>query len=282
MEQGSQVLTLTGNPEKHRGGPVPAAPFDFDRPNELAESLRGCEVIYNTYWIRFARGHLTFDTAIRNSLTLIHAARQAGVRRIIHVSITNPSKDSPLPYFHGKAVVEEAIRESGLSYAILRPAVIFGRKGILLNNIAWSLRHFPVFPVPGNGRYELRPIYVGDLADLAVRLSQTDDNVITDAVGPEQFSFNALLDEIKRILGSRTAILHLPPSLALMMTSLVGWVIGDVVMTRDEVRGLLWNLLKSDGPPTGDTRLSEWLRENAHWLGMSYMSEIAVHYRRDV
>ena len=86
----------------------------------------------------------------------------------MHISITNPSLDSPLPYFRGKAILEKEIRASGISHAIVRPTVLFGKEDILINNITYLLRRLPVFAIPGSGDYRLQPIYVEDLAEIAV------------------------------------------------------------------------------------------------------------------
>ncbi|HUV05374.1 MAG TPA: NAD(P)H-binding protein [Armatimonadota bacterium] len=276
-----RVLNLTGHPERRAetGDQIPSVPFNFDKPDELADSLRGATTLCNTYWIRFPYGALTFDDAVRNSITLIKAAKDAGIRRFVHISVTNPSLDSPLPYFRGKAVVEQAIIESGLSFAVLRPAVIFGDEGILINNIAWLLRRFPVFAIPGDGSYQLQPIFVEDLAELAVNTASGDDDIIMDAVGPETYSFNSLLRLVARTVRSRTRLMHLNPPLTFLLSKLLGHILGDRMLTRDEVKGLMANLLVSEQPPTGDTRLSDWLAESADWIGTGYMSELKKHYR---
>ncbi len=280
LAAGKRVMTLTDHPARSDpfGGQVDSAPFNFQRPDRLADSLRGADVLYNTYWIRFPRGGLTFGRVLENSRTLIKAAVAAGVRRIVHVSIANPSLNSPLAYYHGKAVVEECIKESSLSHAILRPTVIFGREGILINNIAWMLRHLPVFGVPGNGDYKLQPIFVEDLAGLAVMAGAFDENVIFDAVGPEVFTFNDLLRLIAEKIHVRARIMHIPPLAALGFCKALGLVLQDVILTRDEVKGLMANLLVSSNPPTGKTKSSDWLSQNADWLGTHYFSELKKHY----
>ena len=158
---GKRVRTLTGHPARPNpfGGAVEVAPLDFGNPGQLTRSLRGAETLYNTYWIRFPHGAATYEKAVENSRVLFRAAREAGVRRLVHISITQASQDSPFAYFRGKGLVEEALRESGLSHAILRPTVVFGPEGILINNIAWLLRRFSVFVVFGSGRYRLFPNY---------------------------------------------------------------------------------------------------------------------------
>jgi len=281
LATGQRVKTLTGHPDRPDpfGGQVAVAPFRFDDPAALTESLRGAATLFNTYWIRFARGAMTFARAVENSRTLIHAARDAGVRRIVHTSITNPSEGSPFPYFRGKAQVEQAIAESGLSYAILRPAVIFGPEDILINNIAWMLRRFPVFAVPGRGDYRLQPVFVEDFAELAVGAASSTDSAIQDAVGPEAFTFDGLVRAVAGALGVRARLLHVRPWLALRLSRLVGLLVGDVVLTRDEIDGLMGGLLVSAHAPLGQTRLTEWLAQHADTVGRSYASELARHYK---
>lgn len=281
LAEGVRVRTLTNHPERvHEfGDAVSVAPFDFHRPDALIESMRGASVLYNTYWVRFSHGQTNFAGAVDNTRTLIAAAESAGVRRIVHVSIANPSPSSPLPYYRGKALLEEAIRSSRLSYAILRPTVIFGGEDVLINNIAWLLRRFPVFAVPGDGRYRMRPIYVEDMAALAVDAALRDENAVIDAVGPETYTFDELVGLLKRTLNSRTRIMHLPPRLTLALARIIGVFLRDVLLTPDEVAGLTADLLVTEGPSTGPTRLSDWLRANAMTIGQQYASELERHYR---
>lgn len=277
LQAGHRVVTLTNTrPAQHPfEGRIEARPFDFERPDQLVDSLRGVRVLYNTYWVRFNYKWFGYAQAVRNTLLLFDAARRAGVERVVHVSITNPSLDSPLEYFRGKAQVEAALRASGLSYAILRPAVLFGREDILVNNIAWVMRRFPVFGVFGSGDYRLQPIYVDDLARLAVEHGARDDNALVNAIGPETFTFRELVRAIGRGIGRPRPIVSLPPPLALAIGVALGTVLGDVVVTRDEVQGLMEGLLFVDAPPAGTTRLTDWARQHADQLGRHYASELS-------
>jgi uncharacterized protein YbjT (DUF2867 family) len=280
LAKGILVINLTGHTERSHdfGNHVISRPFDFDDPPALTESLRGVTTLYNTYWIRFERGDMTFDKAVANSRTLIQAAKDAGVRRIVHVSITNPDIKSPLPYYNGKALVEQAIVESSISYAILRPNVLFGDQGILINNIAWFLRHLPVFGIPGSGEYKMQPIFVEDLADLAVEWGGREENVIFDAVGPEIYTFDELIRLLKTTLKCRIFIVHMPPAIALLSTQVIGKIVHDVILTPEEIKGLMANLLVSDKEPTGRTLLSKWLEANKNWIGKEYFSEVRKHF----
>jgi uncharacterized protein YbjT (DUF2867 family) len=284
LNRGYEVGTLTnhppGTPDRPNlfGDRVQVFPYHFDRPDELRRSLRGTFTLINTYWVRFPRGETNFETAVRNSRILIAAAKDAGVRRIVHVSIANPSIEPPLGYYKGKAEVEEAVMASGLSYAILRPTVIFGAEDILINNIAWFLRHLPVFGIPGDGCYRIRPIYVEDMARLLVESVEQEGNSVRDAVGPETFSFEELVRLIAAGVGRSLRLVHVPTVLSYLSTLLAGWIVRDVVLTWEEYRGLMANLLAPEGPATGKTRLSEWLKENAGRLGREYASEVGRHY----
>jgi uncharacterized protein YbjT (DUF2867 family) len=281
LAAGVRVKTLTGHPNRPNpfAGRIETAPYRFDDPSALARSLEGASSLFNTYWVRFPRKGVGFDEAIDNSRRLIAAAGQAGVRRIVHVSITNPSLDSPLPYFRGKAMVEQAIRQSGLSHAILRTTVIFGSGGLLINNIAWFLRRFPLFAVPGDGRYRVQPVSVDDVADAAVSACARQENITRDVVGPETFTFDDLVRLIAAALGRRARLVHLPPPVVLAMLKPAGAMLGDVVLTRDEIDGLMANLLISAEPPSGRVPLSDWLQANAATVGTRYISELALHFR---
>ena len=276
-----RVRTLTRHPNRLNpfAGQVEVKSFPFDEPTALAASLEGASTLYNTYWVRFRYGQTTFEKAVANTQALIRAAEDAGVRRIVHLSVTNPSPDSHLPYFRGKAELETAIMASGLSYAIIRPSVIFGIGDILINNIAWFLRRFPVFAIPGAGDYRLQPVSVEDVAEIAVCASQEDRNVILDAVGPETYTFEEFVRLIAGSLRSRAKIIHLEPGLASVLLRIVGLGMQDVVLTRDEISGLMQNLLISNDAPTGRARFRDWLRENVDRLGVEYAPELARHYR---
>ena len=282
LSEGAVVRSLTGRPARPGpfGSRVEVHPYSFERPEAIVRSLKGADTLFNTYWIRFARGRVTHESAVRNSTVLIAAARSAGIRRIVHISITNATVDSPLPYFRGKALVEQAVRESGLSYAILRPAIIFGREDILLNNIAWMLRRFPIHPIAGTGRYGVQPVFVEDLAELAVSLARGEDNVEVDAVGPEVFGYEELVRLIALKTGSSARLMRVPPALVMLGSVIVGLLVRDVVLTREEIDGLTADLLlsRSGGEPPCSTRLSDWLDHSAADLGRRYRSELRRHY----
>jgi uncharacterized protein YbjT (DUF2867 family) len=282
LDGGQAVITLTNAPAQQDpfAGRVPAHPLAFDEPERLVRSLAGVDVLYNTYWVRFNHRQFTHARAVRNTLVLFEAARHAGVRRIVHVSITNPSEDSPLEYFAGKARLERALRESGLSHAILRPTVLFGREDILINNIAWGLRRFPCFAVFGDGTYRLQPIHVGDLADLAVAQGRLQEDVVVNAIGPETFTYAGLVTAIGAAIGRKRPLLRVQPALGYAMCRLISWMVRDTVITPEEIRGLMAGLLHVESPPAGTTRLTDWMRDHGTELGRRYASELGRRLKR--
>jgi uncharacterized protein YbjT (DUF2867 family) len=284
LDERHDVITLTNSPNRSSPlrGRIKTYPFSFDQPARLTESLRKAEVLINTYWVRFNHKLFTHADAIRNTLILFDSARAAGVRRVVHVSITNPSPASSLEYFRGKAQLEEALIASGLSYAILRPAVLFGGEDILVNNIAWALRHLPVFGVFGQGLYRLQPIHVDDLAALAVEQVVGRENVIINAIGPETFTYRELVATIGAAIGKRRPVIALPPGVAYLVSKIIGCFMKDVMITREEIQGLMADLLYVAAPPAGPTRLTTWIQRNAATLGTHYASELARRRNREI
>ena len=277
LEAGHEVITLTNS--LHRPNPfgekVKALPFHFEEPHKLRDSLRGLHTLVNTYWVRFDHRLFTHGQAVANTRVLLSAAREAGVKRIVHVSITNPDIASDLPYFRGKAVLESALKALGVSYCILRPTDLFGKEDVLINNIAWSLRRLPAFGVFGSGGYRLQPIYVDDLAMSAVQKVEVGGNEVLEAIGPETFTYRELVVRIRDALGIKRLIVSVPPGLGYWGCRLVGRFVGDVVITREEIRGLMENRLYVDAPPLGATKLTEWIDQHKDTLGRHYTSELA-------
>ena len=282
LANGHEVLTLTNSSNRPNpfGNRIRVAPFHFDRPELLAMSLQGIEVLINTYWVRFDHKLFTHAEAVTNTRALFGAAKSAGLRRIIHVSITNPDIHSSLPYFRGKAELEQNLQSLGLTYCILRPTVLFGKEDVLINNIAWALRHLPVFGVFGKGNYQMQPIYVDDLAKAAVKKAAESQNEIVEAIGPETFTFRELVKMIADALELKRAVIGVPPALGYWSCCLVGALVNDVVITREEIRGLMENRLYVDAPALGETRLSEWVARNKNTLGRHYTSEMRRRINR--
>jgi nucleoside-diphosphate-sugar epimerase len=281
LDGGRMVRTLTGHPERAQAHDpaIEIRPLGFDDPVDLTRSLEGCATLYNTYWVRFPYRRTTHDIAVANSRMLFQAARRAGVGRIVHVSITNPRIDSPYPYFAGKASVERALAASDVSYAIVRPAILFGGQGVLLNNMAWLLRHLPVFGIAGDGSYRIRPIHVDDLARLCVDLGSQAEDMVVNAVGPECPTFRELVLCLKAATGSTSRLVSLPPWSIALASHIVGRVLHDVLLSNEELYAMMEGLANVDTESMGTVSVSQWIHDNASELGLHYLNELDLHFR---
>ncbi len=281
LEDGRRVRTLTFHPDRPHPlrASVESAAYRFDDPAALARSLRGVDTLYNTFWVRFDRGQTSFANAIEGSRMLFHAAASAGVARIVHVSIANPSIDSPLPYFRGKALVEYALAQAGVRYAIVRPTWIFGgERDVLANNIAWILRRMPAFALPGSGRYLVQPVHVEDVARICVEAAHGERDAVIDAAGPETMAFADLVARVRDAVGAHAPIVHMPPPVMAATARALGVLVRDVVLTADEIKGLMAGLLVSHEPPRGQIAFSRWLQEHNATVGRAYANELQRHF----
>lgn len=281
LQRGHDVRTLTGHPERAPAGSlIDCRPLEFNAEPELAASMAGAHTLYNTYWVRFAHGKISHELAVANSKVLFAAARAAGLQRIVHVSITNPSLTSADSYFRGKAEVEQALADSGVPYAVARPAVLFGGDGVLVNNIAWLLRRLPVFAIGGRGDYRLRPVHVDDLARLCADLGSSADRAITvDAVGPQSLTFRQMVAEIRDAVGSRSVVVPVPGAVIPAMAALLNLMLRDTLLTADEYASMAGGRADSAGPATGTVVFTDWVHAHGDELGRRYANELDRHFR---
>ena len=281
LAAGRRVRTLTGHPDRAPAATeIEVRPLTFDDLAELTRSLRGAHTLYNTYWVRFAHGQVSHDVAVANSRALFQAAAAAGIQRIVHVSITHPSLDSPYPYFRGKAQVEQILGDLGISYAIVRPAILFGGDGVLINNIAWLLRHLPVFAIGGRGTYRVRGIHVEDLARLCVDLGARTDTVVVDAVGPQSLTFRELVEAVRAAVGSHAVVVPVPARLLTGLSRALSVVLRDRLLTREEYQAMAEGLADSDAPATGKIIFTDWVVAHGPELGRRYANELERHFRQ--
>ena len=219
LDSGRRVKTITTHVDKPNpfGERVKPYPYNFDRPDLLTQTLRGAETLYNIYWVRFERRSTTFSQAVRNTELLFRCAAEAGIQRIVHISVTYASKDSALPYYEGKALQEDALKRCGVPYSIIRPTLVFGKEDILVNNIAWLIRKFPVFPIFGDGQYRVQPVYVGDLVSIAIECGRKEGKSTIDAIGPEYYTIEMFVRLIARTVSRNVIFVRMPPALGIYL-----------------------------------------------------------------
>lgn len=283
LARGDEVVTLTGHMpagDDPLASRLTVAPLAFNRPTELADALAGVDTLFNTYWIRFSRGSVTFDRAVVNSAVLFAAARRAGVRRIVHISVVGADPSAPTPYIRAKGRLEGTLRSAGLEWAIVRPTLTYGPNDILVNNLAWALRRLPIYGMPGDGRYPIQPVHLDDVTAICLEAAAGGSGAILDAAGPEQLAFREMVEIVKTAVGSRSRVVGMPQWAVLAAAGVLGRVVGDVVLTRTEVLELTTGWLTSKEPPQGRIRFADWVPANAHLLGHRWSSELARNYRR--
>lgn len=281
LERGRTVCTITTHPSKPNpfGPAVKAFSYSFDDPDVLIRTLDGADTLFNTYWIRFPFDGQTYESALENTKTLFRCAKQAGVKRIVHIGVTRASFDCALPYYRGKAIQESMLKESGVPFSIIRPTLVFGKEDILVNNIAWLIRTSPLFPIFGTGRYRVQPVFVEDLAEIAIRQSTSTAGTTVDAIGPETFTFRELVALIAEKIGKKPKLVNVPPSFGIFCGQILGVFLRDVLLTRNELKGLMDEMLTSEQAPNGATKISDWLEKNKSTVGCFYSSEVARHFR---
>ena len=170
---------------------------------------------------------------------------------------------------------ERLLRDSGQSYAIVRPTVFFGGgRNVLINNIAWILRKFPVFGVFGFGRYPIQPVHIRDVARVAIELGTSNENITRDIAGPEKYSYREFVSLITKSMGVRRLIIPIPPLMGWLAGQMMGIFLQDRVITRAEIRGLMNGLVASDEKPIGEITFSEWIAENGSELGRGYQNDL--------
>ncbi len=280
LDRGHEVKTITTHPHKPNpfGDKVQAENYNFDNLEKLTTYLSGCETLFNTYWVRFNYQQWSFDQALENTKLLFNCAKKAGVKKIVQISVTNPSEQDDLPYYRGKALQEKALRELGIDYAIVRPTLVFGKEDILVNNIAWTIRKFPVVPIFGDGKYKVQPVFVGDLATIAVEVSLSGRTETMDAIGPETFTYESFLRLITRELNRKITFIHTAPAMGIFLGKIISLFVRDVILTKEELRGLMESKLTSTQEPNGKTNFSEWLPDNVQHIGNKYTSELNRHF----
>jgi len=281
ISSGRRVKTITTHPDKPNpfGNDVKAYPYSFDNPGLLISILKGCDTLFNTYWVRFNYGKSSFAKALRNTHILFDSAKKAGIKKIVHISVTNPSESDSLPYYRGKALQEKMLKELGISYCIIRPTLVFGAEDILINNIAWTIRKFPFVPIFGSGDYKVQPIFVEDLASIAIECAEKNTSETLDAIGPETFAYEEMLRIMASALNRDVKFFHIWPNVGILLGKIIGFFVNDVLLTKDELRGLMANKLTSQQTPNGKTKFTEWLKANKETIGDRYTSELDRHFR---
>jgi uncharacterized protein YbjT (DUF2867 family) len=183
-----------------------------------------------------ARG-LTFERIdFGGTAALLGAAKQTGTAQFIYISGASADETSVHPGFRAKGLAERAIRESGLTYTIFRPSLVYGPEDKVLNGLVKALRLTPVFPVPGTGKQKVQPVLVDDLAAcVALALTGKGANGTYEVGGPDLMTFDEMMRLVMEVTGARRPIIHIPESI-MRAFGAVGEKLPTPVLSRDAVK----------------------------------------------
>ena len=203
-----------------RGSISPSVEFvaaDIGQPASLKDALAGASAIvdaiqFDGYPVENPGRGLTFERIdYGGTVALIDAAKQAGVEQFIYISGAAADENSTHPGFRAKGRAERAIRESGLTYTIFRPSLVYGPEDKVVNGLARALRYAPVFGVPGTGRQKVQPVLVDDLAAcVMLAVSGRGRNGTYEVGGPDLMTFDEMMRIIMDASGHRRPLFHIP------------------------------------------------------------------------
>ena len=244
LGRGCRVRVLVR--QKSPLGGVEAVPGDVTEPASLERACAGVETVIHLVAVIREKGSYTFQAVNhQGTVNLVKAARQAGVRRFIQVGALGATGDPAYRYAHSKWQGEEAVRSSGISWAIVRPSVIYGRGFGFFNRLVQSLRLSPPFlaPMPGQGRALFQPVAAADMARCIARVLENHnfDGRIYEIGGPRQITYAGLLDALMKVLGVRRIKVPVPIPLMRMAVPIMGAVLSDPPVTPVELKQLELN-----------------------------------------
>jgi len=274
------------NPFADTGLELIEYPYSFQNPSDMSKALEGSRLFVATYFTRFDNFQVSRNQVVDNAKTLVDCALEAGVERYVYTSHTQSNIASHIPYIAGKAKVEAYVKDKFAGrYGIVKPCTIFGdtpEESIVVNNLAYLLRTFPVMAVVGDGRYPLHPVHVRDMARLCVETGlddQGEGEYDWDAVNPEKMDFIDLLTTTRDIIGTRCWLqTHVPLDLAYWCTKPLNWYHQDILIDKTDVELMTHHITCSHKEPLGRIKFSDWIWENRHELGRQYISSLQRYY----
>lgn len=222
---------------------------DVTDPASLHAAVEGCTAVVHLVAILTGKPDDFERVMIRGTRNLLDAAETAGVRRFVQMSALGAGEETKdtVPYYRAKWANEEAVRGSGLGYAILRPSFVFAGDGGALAQFARIAKLAPVTPVIGSGKQRLQPIWADDLARAVTLALRSSDDLLVELGGPDVVDWNEFWSQLKAALGTRRPSLHVPFWLMRSQAVLLERLPRPPV-TRDQLRMLeLGDNIVSDG-----------------------------------
>jgi uncharacterized protein YbjT (DUF2867 family) len=215
---------------------------DVTDPGSLRAAVAGVDTIIHLVGIRQGRREEFQRIMVGGTRDLLAAAKDAGVRRFVHMSALGTSEESKdlVPYYAAKWENEGQVKGSDLPYVIFRPSFVFAPDGGILPTFVKLAKLTPVTPIIGSGRQRIQPIWADDLAKYFADAVGRDDvsNRLFELGGPDVVSWNQFWQRLKRIRGIRRPSLHIPVALMKVNALLTERLPGDIPLTRDLLKML--------------------------------------------
>jgi uncharacterized protein YbjT (DUF2867 family) len=210
---------------------------DMTDAGSLRRAVEGCDTVVHLVAIRQGREEKFRHVMVDGTRNLLAAAREAGVRRFVHMSAlgTSEATKNLVPYYGAKWDCEQLVEESGIPYVIFRPSFVFAHDGGILPTFAKLARFAPVTPVIGTGRQRIQPIWADDVAEYFSRAVDLDAATARtfELGGPDVVSWNEFWDRLKRVRRIRRPSVHVPVSLMRLNALVTERLPGDIPLTND-------------------------------------------------
>jgi NADH dehydrogenase len=245
LRRDHQVRALVRRPE--RAGPlrdrgVELVAGALDSPEALRALVDGTDAVVHLVGIIVESGQQTFESIhVRGTEALLGAAEEAGVPLFVHMSALGARDDAAATRYHQtKWRAEEVVRRSALAHVIFRPSIIAGPGNAAIATMLGMLRFSPVVPVIGNGRYEMQPVWVGDVAEAFARaLERPDLRGTFELGGAERLTYHQMLDHLEAALGVRRKRVSVPVGIA-RFAALAGAALPNLApITSEQLQMLL-------------------------------------------
>ncbi len=252
LADGGSNLRVLARGQRHADLPegVEVARGDVVSGEGLPEAMAGVEKVVHLVAIIRESGGQTFEANIwRGTEKVVEAAKAAEVKKLVYVSAIGAQDNPTYRYLHAKWQAERAVKLSGLPYTILRPSIVFGEGDEFINALAGLVRYNPVVPVAGDGKARFQPIWVEDLVTCIVACLDEDAHAgqTLEIGGPEQLTYDELLDVVKEALGRSRIKVHVPLAVMRPLAQVMEWVLPKPPVTGEQLKMLaLDNIAETD------------------------------------
>ena len=242
LERGDQVRALVHTPGKERMFSHREIEVQYGSvrdPASLSSAFYDVEAVVHLVGIIRRRRRDTFEDIHREgTANVLAAAKEAGARHFLHVSVIGSANDRTYPYLYTKWLGEQEVINSGLPYTIFRPSMLFGEGDEFLNALAGLVRLFPLVPVIGSGNNRMQPLAADDLARcIGTTLGREDlKGRILELGGADRLNYNELVSEVAKAMGKRRLRLHLPAWLMYAFAKVSQGFLPRAPITTDQIK----------------------------------------------